>query len=340
MTISGNALLMREVNTNLVRTSLKTRKQATRQQIAEETGLSTVTVATIIQQLIETNEIFQIGPIPSNGGRPAYQFRFNENFAHVLALFTHEQDGKDLLHIRIANLYGEVVQAQDVALENIHIASFEPWIDACLQEYPSIRAIGFGLPGFELNGKIILVDYPALIGERLCEVYSQRYHLPVIFENDVNAAAIGYCKRKKLQSEAAIIYAYFPKKYPPGAGIYLNGKLYKGLSNYAGEFSTIPFEIDWLNPTLYQSPRQFCPALAKVIIAMNSLLNPHSIVLYGSFLTPDSIETISQICAERLPLSSIPHLLLAEDFTADFQAGILAETLACLEPHLSLIHST
>jgi predicted transcriptional regulator len=338
MKLSGNALMMREVNINLVRKSMKAKKQATKQQIAEATGLSTVTVATIIQLLVEANEIMEVDQVPSNGGRPAHQFRFNENFAHILALYTREQNDQDLLHIRVADLFGECVKTQDVVLEDIRLESFEPWIDACLQVYPSIGAIGFGLPGFEVDGKIIALDYPALVGARLTETYSNRYHLPVIFENDVNAAAVGYCGRNDIRSEAAVIYTYFPRKYPPGAGIYLNGKLYKGISNYTGEISSIPFVIDWHDPSLYDSPEQFCPAIAKIVITMSSLLNPHSVVLHGSFLTPASIETIRQICAAHLPNTSVPNIVLSEDFPSDFQAGMIAETLACLEPHLSLNH--
>lgn len=339
MNLSGNALIMREVNIHLVRQAMKASKQATKQQIAETTGLSTVTVATIIQLLVETNEILEVDQAPSKGGRPAHQFRFNENFAHVLVLFTHEQNDQDVLHIRVANLYGECVKAQDVALTDIRLETFEPWIDACLQEFPSIRAIGFGLPGFEVDGKIILLDYPALVGARLTEVYARRYHLPVIFENDVNAAAAGYCQRKDIRAQAAVIYAYFPKKYPPGAGITLEGRLYKGSSNYAGEISSMPLGIDWRDPALYQSPERFCPAVARVVIAMSSLLNPHSVVLHGSFFTPAAIETIRQICAAQLPATSVPPILLSEDFPLDYQAGMIAETLACLEPHLALTHS-
>jgi len=45
----------------------------------------------------------------------------------------------------------------------------------------------------------------------------------VIFENDVNAASVGYCKRNQNESDTALIYLYFPQKYPPGGGIYING---------------------------------------------------------------------------------------------------------------------
>ena len=339
MNLSGNALKMREVNTNLVRTSLKTRQQATKQQISELSGLSTVTVATIIQELLESGEIFEVDQAPSSGGRPPHQYRFNENYAHVLTLFTHEHKGQDLLHIRVANLYGECVKTRDVVLEDIRLESFIPWVDACLREFPSIRAIGLGLPGLEVKGTIVVLDYPALVGERLSEFYAKRYNLPVFFENDVNAAAAGYCKRKALQSEAAVIYAYFPKRYAPGAGIVLDGKIYKGFSNYAGEISSLPFGINWLDPLLYQSPEQFCPAIANVIIAMSSLLNPHSVVLHGSFLSSIMIEMIHEIVREELPLTSIPQIFLSKDFTLDFEVGMISETLAHLEPQLLLTHS-
>ena len=337
MQLSVNALTLHEMNINLVRQSLKTLKQATKQQIAEATGLSTVTVATIIHQLTYNNESFEADQAPSRGGRPAHRYRFNENFAHVLTLFSHEQDGEDLLHIRVANLYGECIHTRDVVLEDIRLGSFEPWIDACLLEFPSIRAIGFGLPGVEVDGKIVLLDYPALVGARLTELYSRRYQLPVVFENDVNAAAVGYCKRTDILSSAAVVYVYFPKKYAPGAGIYLYGKLYKGSSNFAGEISRIPLDIDWQDQALYQSPEMFCPAIAKIVITICSLLNPDSVVLHGSFLTDVSIQTILEICAAKLPNTSVPSVLLSDDFTSDFQAGMIAETLDCLQPHLSLI---
>jgi predicted NBD/HSP70 family sugar kinase len=340
MSVSGNALTMRELNINLVRNAVKTMQMATKQQIAEATGLSTVTVGTLIQQLLESGEISEVEQAPSSGGRPAHQFCFNAEYAHILVLFSHEQDGSDLLHMRVANLYGEVRLEREVILEDIHLDTFQPYIDECLLAFPTIRAIGFGLPGFEVDGKIIWLDYQSLMGERLTESYAQRYNLPVIFENDVNAAALGYCRRKDIHSEAAVVYAYFPAKYGPGSGIVIDGKLYKGLTNYAGEISTIPFGIDWLDPALYQSADRFCPTIAKTVVAMSSLLNPHSIILHGRFLTPEAITDIERICAEHVPQTSVPHIHLSEDFLADYQCGMIHQTLAQLDHSLTLTHTT
>lgn len=340
MSVSGNALVIKEININLVRRTLKAHKQATKHQIAAATGLSLVTVGTILQQLVEDQIAFEGDLVASMGGRPAQQFRFNENHAHVLVLFTHEHHGRDTLHIRVADLFGSSLYEQDVELTDINLHSFEPYIDAALEAYPTIQAIGFGLPGVESGGKIILMDYPALIDTSFLAHYQQRYQLPVIFLNDVNAACVGYCKRHQLESEAAVVYLYFPRKYPPGSGIYINGKLYKGMSGFAGEVAGLPFGINWYDADLYASPESISAIIERLIIALVSILNPHSIILYGDFLTADQVADIQQRCAAQMPARAIPALQFSSDFTQDYQHGIIEETLAVLEPQISISRSS
>ena len=103
--------------------------------------------------------------------------------------------------------------------------------------------------------------------------------------------------------------------------------------------AALPFRINWLDPAFYKSPKQFCPAIANVVIAMSSLLNPHSVVLHGSFLSSIMIEMIHEIVREELPLSSVPQIIFSKDFTLDFEVGMITETLAHLEPQLFLTHS-
>lgn len=336
MSSSANALVMKEINTNLVRRTLKLKREATKMQIAAATGLSTVTVATILQKLIEDNMAFDAGSVASLGGRPAQLFRFNENHAHVLVLFTHQHADRDMLYIRVANLSGECVYASDRALNDIHLHSFEEAVEAALQEYPSIRALGFGLPGIELGGKVLGADYPALTDTAFVDHYQQRYHLPVIIENDVNAASVGYCRRHHIESEAATLYLYFPQKYPPGGGIYISGQIYKGFSHYAGEVAGMPLGIDWHDASLYESPERVCEAIATLIVVSSMLLNPQNVILYGTFLSDEHLHAIQRRCATRQPFNSLPQITLATDFALDYQNGIIEQTLALLEPQIPI----
>jgi predicted NBD/HSP70 family sugar kinase len=336
MNTSANALVMKEININLVRRTLKLKRQATKQQIAEATGLSIVTVATILEKLIAENMVFDAGFVASMGGRPAQLFRFNENHSHVLVLFTHEKNGLDMLYVRVANLNGVCIYELETPLSEIELTTFEPYIDAALQEYRSIRAIGFGLPGVELGGKVLFADYPALTDTAFLAHYKRRYQLPLLFENDVNAAVVGYCKRNQIDAEAATLYLYFPQKYPPGGGIYIKGGLYKGYSNFAGEIAGMPLGIDWRDQTLYTSPDRICEAIATLVTSISMLLNPELIVLCGAFLTDAHLDDIQQRCATRQPINSIPRLSLTSDFTLDYQNGVIEEALALLEPQIAI----
>ena len=50
--INGNSLLMKEVNINILRNALRKEKYFTKQKLAEITGLSIVTVGTILNQFL------------------------------------------------------------------------------------------------------------------------------------------------------------------------------------------------------------------------------------------------------------------------------------------------
>ncbi len=334
MNRNGNALVTRELNSNLVRDVLKEKRTATKQQLAEATGLTAMTIAAILQQLEKNHEVTAGDQVASGGGRPALQFLFNGDYAHVLILFTHEKNGADMLYVRVVNLFGERVFGLEEELKEISLNSFEPYIEEMRNRFPTIRAIGFGLPGVERGGSIVALDYPALVGDSFMEHYRLKYGLPVVFVNDVNAAVVGYCRRKGIASPA--VYLYFPKKFPPGAGIYLNGGLYCGDSNYAGEVANLPLGVDWSSTELYRSPGLFCGAVGKLTAAVCSLLNPHIVILHGSFLQEEHIKPIAAECAGFLPADAMPKLAVSGNFTLDYQTGMAQETLALIQPRLAL----
>lgn len=332
MGTGANALVMKQINVQLVRRALKQMGEGTKLQLAEATGLSTVTVGTVLQRLVEEGSALDVGLVASMGGRPAQLFRYNAEFAHALVLFTHAQDGEDLLRVRVVNLQGAAVYAADAPLAEVELASFEAHIEAALRAYPTIRAIGFGLPGVEWGGKLLAADYPALAGTAFRAHYHERFGLPVVVHNDVNAACVGYCRRHAVGDEAAAVYLYFPQKYPPGGGIYLEGKLYRGAGSYAGEVAGMPLGIDWRDATLYESPARICAAIATLIAAVSFLLNPERVILSGPFLGEEALRTIKHLCAAGQPAGSMPQLALAADFALDYFTGLAAEALALLEP--------
>ncbi len=328
----SNSIAVKEYNVRLVRRILRSKQLATKQQIAETAGLSTVTVGTILQQLAENGEVFEADTAASNGGRPARTYRFNEDHAHVLVLFTHERNRQDMMYIRVANLFGECIDGGDLPLPgHLQLDSFIPHITGMLEKRPSIRAIGFGLPGVELNGMITVLDYASLVGSSLTGFYREQFGLPVLLENDVNAAAAGYCRRNSCGEEGTIVYLFFPQNHGPGAGICIGGTLYRGFTNAAGEIGFLPLGIDWHDYSIYENFRRACDAVSKAVISVSGILNPERVILHGEFLTDSHINQIRKNCGKILPEQFLPDISCSPDFTLDYQSGIIGETLELLQ---------
>lgn len=334
--IRGNAMIIKEVNIGLVRKVLKAEGEATKQQIAKATGLSAVTVGTILQQLLQTSEVMEADLSASSGGRPAQRFKYNGDYAFALILFPYETDGRIVVRSTVVNLLGNVVYDQTEKVEQVDLACFEQIIDSLMRSYSAIRAIGFGLPGAEWEGKIFVSDYKSLIGVSFVEYFRQRYEIPVIMENDVNSAVVGYCERFEVQTSATVVYLYFPDRFPPGAGIFINGRLFKGRRNFAGEVSNIPLGIPWGEESLIASSEKIEQAIVRLIISISAVLNPDYVVLNGSFIEKATGKRMAELCSKELPESAIPEIIVSEDFTADYLQGMVVQTLATLEPSIVL----
>jgi len=334
--IGGNAIVMKEVNVNLVRMMLKAEGEATKQQIAGLTGLSAVTVGTILLQLLQTGEVKETELCSSGGGRPAQRFMYNGDFAFALTLFPYEVAGRTIIRSTVVNLLGTRVHERTDEVEQVDVACFERIIDALLASYPAIRAIGFGLPGAEWKGTIVISDYKALIGIAIVDYFSEKYEMPVIMENDVNAAVVGFCERKQIGSDSAVVYLYFPDHYPPGAGIIIHGKLFKGRRNFAGEVGHIPLGIPWGKNSFMASSEKVEHAIVQLIVSICAVLNPDCIVLCGNFLDQAIGRRIAERCSTDLPISAVPEVIVSEDFAGDYAEGMAAQTLATLEPSIVL----
>lgn len=323
-------LVMKERNLQLVRRTLRLVREATRQQLATATGLSTVTVGSLLQELMFRDEVREGSLVPSAGGRPSVLYRFHPGRAHVLAVFTRETRGVDTLYLRVADLFGQIIAAEESPLQR-GVASLEEPVAQMLKRHPSVRAVGFGVPGTVENGVHTVSDYPEWAGLPIVDHFSRVFGLPVCAENDVNAAAAGYGRRNPSAPGMTLVYLYFPRKYPAGSGILIDGQVHRGRSGWGGEVAYLPLDIPWGDPSLFDDVGRGSLLVAKVVSTVSAVLNPHQVVLQGEFLTPDYLEAVDLGCRRLLPATLVPEIDLSADFTADYQDGLVALTLDLLE---------
>lgn len=321
-----NMLDMRKNNSDAILWNLCSCKSSTVKDLAQMTGLSYATVGNLINDLVSNGEVTLGKMFSSTGGRPSQFYTFNAEYAHVLVLSARIKKGINIIHASVANLYGDIVWQTEQCFENIQVTSFDSLIVLALHSYPTINSLSFSLPGVEHNGIILTNDYSDLRGVSFTDYFKEKYNLPVIIENDVNAAVAGYDKSKENGSASAIVGIYFPQYFNPGAGIVIDGKVLKGDLGFAGEVSLLPLCVDWLAID-YENPQEVGTEIAKLISVFNCIINPKSIVLYGDFFTDSVKDTIGKGITTQTLFNIFPTIVYQSDLETDIINGLITQAL-------------
>lgn len=327
----ANANLMKEINLNNVRHVMKRIETATKPQLASLTKLSVVTINSLVKELQELGELVEDDTVPSNGGRPAQTYRYNYDFSLALVLYLKEQQGQELVSAMVVNLEDQIVSKEEYIMPVLERQRFYEIIEHFLTLFPSIKGVGIGIPGQAVNGEIMVSSHQELRGSRIIEEIESRFGLPVLVENDVNAAISGYCMRQDSDLEQCVIGMYFPLRYPPGMGIYLDGQIIKGKNGMSGEIKFLPFGPDWEREMTNSA---FVNAVCQIAQTVNAVLAPDKIVIYQERVEADVWDSAWRSYQLCHPMPSFPEVVLQQTFQQDFEAGMRWLTLKSLEPSL------
>ncbi len=144
---------------------------------------------------------------------------------------------------------GEILISQEKHLETE--SSFPEQITALVvqiqQQIPDVQAVGVAIPGLvrRENGQIVLsTQFPSLVGANLAGLLREKTNLPTILENDANSAAIAEYELGAGQNCQSLFYATIGKGV--GGAIILDGKLWHGITGFAGEFGHITINEEGL----------------------------------------------------------------------------------------------
>jgi hypothetical protein len=326
-----NMLDMKESNSQTVLWSLCSYKTSTIKQLALTTGLSFVTVGNILNGFVESGEVTLGKMYSATGGRPSQAYSFNAEFAHVLGLSARVRKGKNIISACIGNLYGERVWDAEEPFDTIQLSSFDQMINEALRNYPTISLVAFSLPGVERNGVILENDFTTLKGTSFIEYFQKKYELPVIVENDVNAAAFGFSQNTEKVS--SIVGIYFPRTFGPGAGVVIDGSIHKGVAGYAGEVNLLPIGVDWITIN-YEDPKELGAAISKLISIFCGTINPEYVVLYGDFFSEALKEAIEQAIPSEGLRKIFPVVNYESDLDTDILHGLIAQAIAAYQSGL------
>lgn len=322
--MAGN--LIKDENLKVLRRVLRKEREATKPQLAEKTGLSVVTIQSLIKTLVENGEVLEGEMVQPKLGRPAITYRFHERARLALIIFMYEKNGKDTAVCEVCDLYGISIERMEKKLKDVSGESYDDMIEEMLGKYSEITIIALGLPVVERGGMILASDYPRLLNVNLADYLTEKFHRRVLIENDVNAAVFGYAmqedkKRADRQNSGCIAGIYMPSKYPPGAGICLDGKVQRGRNGLAGEIRLLPSSIDWKHFTYEKEVIE--EYLLQTMKALFCFYNPDKLVLYSEIVDESLFGRLEQMCQSRIEKMLIPEMELKKDLKEDFEAGMI-----------------
>lgn len=331
-TLTARPRLLKQANLSQIRRVIKRRGTSTRAEIAGETQISSTTVRSLLAEMMENGEIESIGHDKSSGGRKAERYRFKPDKYYGAAICISGSD----MHGLLVGICGEILET--VRLEFTG-SDYEPAICAFLDELMArkdIKSIGIGVPGIveggafwqETGGSDELCRYD--LGDRLAE----RYHIPVVMENDLNATAIGFgrCYAKEFPREsperANMAYLHLEKTCV-SAGFIVGGRIVRGFRNFAGELGLIPMEDgrildEWLMSAL--DDKDYTDLMIRIISWICGILNPQYVVLGGPDLRTDCIGPISDGFSALLPKHMTAEILYSADMWHDYHDGMASLT--------------
>jgi glucokinase len=219
---------------------LRERETISRSQIARSLRISPATVTRITQELLLASLIIEVGQADSTGGRrpTLLAFNFEENAIISIDLGDTESIGV------LADLRGTIKHQSTFLLTNPPdvdanignlIRTVAELFERAAQARLTVLGVGIGVPSIVHREQGLVVWAPSL-GWRnlpLREMLEKKFSTPIFVENDINLAALGefwYGREQNVKNLVCITIGT-----GVGAGIIINGELYRGVGEAAGE---------------------------------------------------------------------------------------------------------
>jgi len=234
---------MRGINRSAILEVIRRESPISRAAIAQALGVSLPTVMRIVDDLIEEKLVRPQGEKEWSGGRRRSLLEFNAG-AHVVI-------GIDLGGTKI---YGAIADLGGTILEEVEVKnhrtsgeeSFNRLSEAIsiLLKSPSLadrrlHGIGVGAPGVTRFREGIVTWAPSLNWREfpLRKKLVAQFALPVMVDNDTNLAALGEHWFGAAQDCQSVVLVAIGTGI--GAGIILNGQMYRGAHEASGEVGYI-----------------------------------------------------------------------------------------------------
>lgn len=224
-------------------TFVRRARSTTRPEISHYTSLSRTLSTKFIDIACELNLISNGELGQSTGGRAPRMLNFNETSGAILVAELGATGFNVAASDLSGNLLGNNYVDAEVSKGPDHVlALVEKSFDSLISEFKikNLWGIGLGVPGPVEFANGIPVSPPIMPGWDKYPIrnrFSDKYHVPVWVDNDVNLMALGEHALRKDSITNELIFVKIGSGI--GAGILTHGQLHRGAQGCAGDIGHI-----------------------------------------------------------------------------------------------------
>lgn len=330
----GNLNSLRALNRATILKQILQVGDASRTEVAEQTGISKVAVTSIVNDLLKEGFLVEEGYSEGSAGRPAQKVHINPHLGWVLGIDVQP----DELRYGSSNIRGQSFQVQDMPVQ--HPSHVTERVLACIEEnvrqHPNnpLKYLCLGLAApVDGQGQPYVPNGLPELDLRQVKAQCDRLGTRLILENDANLAAMAEQEIGAIQGERNFLVLLRRRPSGIGMGLFQNGQLCRGERGLAGEISLVKWSVGTQVMSIEDlDPENQEVALANVISALGVSLDLNAIVIYESPLIPETSQLKSRVRALLPQRIGVLDSKLGRDATA---AGALVRAVEAL--HLDLL---
>lgn len=244
----GSFQWMKSMNKSIILNKIRKDGPISRAQIARETNLTPPTVSSNVKELLEQKIVEERDIGESQGGRKPTMLVINDQAFCIIGV----DAGPENIKCIVSDLAGKILKRSEIKLElpvdnNQFIDALKRGISTCLDGIPKSENEVIGI-GIAMHGVVDVEKGMSLYAPNLGlsdipikEELEKAFGLEVKVENDARAMALGefwFGNHGDVKSMLAVNIGR-----GVGAGLIIDGKLYHGSSDIAGEIGHMTIDL-------------------------------------------------------------------------------------------------
>ena len=238
--------VMRSINRTAILEFIRSNGSMSRAVLARELDISLPSVVRIVDELFDEKLLRYTGEFEESGRRrrPMIEMNYDENISIGLDL------GGTKAYACVVDLSGKTLAERNIPVHNtksdgsyqVVLSLIDEMLAFAKTQGKIIRGISVGVPGITTKdeGKVVYAPSLEWRDMPLRVMLEEKYQMPVVVENDVNMAALGemwFGHGRKLSDIVLISIGT-----GLGAGLIVDGCIYRGANEAAGELGYIIFD--------------------------------------------------------------------------------------------------